>query len=79
MQDTDFEWFKENYSDIFSKFGNSFVAVKNNTVIGSFSTFAEAYEKTCEKEVPGTFIVQLCNGDETGYSNYVTSMNFMNC
>lgn len=76
-QDMDFEWFVSNYAELFKKYGNRFLAIKNQSVLGAYPTYAEAVAKTEEKEPLGTFIVQHCNGEESGYTNYIASMNFM--
>jgi len=77
MQNSDFQWFQEHYHDLFSKYGSSYLAIKNKKVIGVFYSFSEGVIATQKKEELGSFIVQLCNGDESGYTNYIASMNFM--
>ena len=76
-QDKDFEWFLSNYSDLYNKYGKKYLVIKNESVLGAYDTTADAVEATSKKEKLGTFIVQLCNGDESGYTNYISSMNFM--
>jgi len=77
MQDKDFEWFLENYDDLFKKYGFSYLAIKSEKVLGAYSTFHEAVEETQQTEELGTFIIQECNGDETAYTVQIASMNFM--
>jgi len=73
MQDEDFTWFIENYNELFEKYGVSYLAIRNKTVLGSYHNFKNAIDET-KKDFPlGQFIVQYCNGEESGYTNYVTS------
>lgn len=76
MQDRDYKWFLENYDDLFKKYGCAYLAIKNATVLGAYKTYAEGVRNTEKTEELGTFIVQLCNGDENGYTNYIASMDF---
>ena len=76
MQSQDYEWFLSNYSDIFEKYGDTYLAIKNQKVLGSYPSYAEGVRQTQKHEELGTFIVQHCNGNETGYTNYIASMNF---
>lgn len=77
MQDKDFLWFIENYMRIYEEYGNTFVAIKNQKIIGTYSSFAEGVRDISKKEELGTFIIQHCNGDVSGYTNYISSMNFL--
>lgn len=77
IQDQDFEWFLQNYTELFNQYGRKYLAIKNGKVLGTYDNPAEAVKKTAQKEELGTFIVQYCNGDESGYTNYISSMNFM--
>jgi len=78
MQDTDFKWFLENYQALFQKYGSTNLVIKNKTVLGTYPTYAAGVRTTSKTEELGTFIVQECNGDESAYTNYISSMNFLN-
>lgn len=73
MQIDDFNWFVENYDRIFKEYGHKQIVVKNKTVIGAYDSIEEAIRKTCLTEEMGTFIVQECNGNESAYTNYISS------
>lgn len=73
MQLNDFNWFIENYSEIFRKYGNCYVAIKNKCILNTYDSFGVAVTETSKTEQMGSFIVQLCNGDESGYTNYIAS------
>ena len=69
----DFEFFLQSYQDIFKKYGKCFVAIKNKKIIGIFKNEQEAIDITSTEYELGQFIVQQCNGDESAYTNYITS------
>ena len=71
----DFEWFVENYKQLFEEFGAGFLVIKNKEVIGRYDSFGEAVNKTKEKEKDGTFIVQENNGTEDAFNEYIPSLN----
>ena len=77
MQEKDFEWFLENYNELYERYGHTFLAIRNEEVLGSYGSFREAVEITQLTEELGTFIVQECNGDESAYTVQIASMNFM--
>lgn len=69
----DFEWFLKEYDNLYKKYGHKFIAIKNRKIIGIFDDKNIALDTTSEKYKLGTFIVQECNGNESGYTNYITS------
>lgn len=69
----DFQWFLDNYNKIFADYGVCYVAIQNKNILGTYATFGIAINQTAQKEKMGNFIVQYCNGDESGYTNYVAS------
>lgn len=76
MQETDFMWFKEHCSELFRKFGEKYIVVKNASVLGSYDTYAEGVRAALETEKAGTFIVQKCGADESAYTGYIASTIF---
>lgn len=69
----DFEYFKECYNELFKKHGHKFIAIKNKEIIGIYETEIEAIEEVTKTYPLGSFIVQECNGNESGYTNYISS------
>lgn len=69
----DFYYFLQHYKELFEKYGHCFVSIRNKTIIGVFNTEEEAIDITSSEYELGEFIVQECNGDESGYTNYITS------
>ena len=74
LQDKDFKWFVDNYDKLFKKYGVSYLAIKNQTVLGKYASMADAVQKTTETEELGSFIVQFCNGDVSGYTNCIATI-----
>lgn len=69
----DFDFFLEKYKEIYQKYGDCVVAIRNKIILGIFHSEKEAIDITSSEFELGEFIVQKCNGDETGYTNYITS------
>lgn len=69
----DFYWFLDNYDDIYKTYGHKIIVIKNKEILGTFDSFVSAIKETSKKYELGTFIVQECNGDESGYTNYISS------
>jgi len=76
IQNRDYKWFLENYNDLYQRYGVSFLAIKNESVIGAYKSYAEGVNTTKESNDLGTFIIQKCNGDESAFTNYISSTNF---
>jgi len=60
QQDLDFQYFLENMDALYREHGQKFVAVKNQSILGVYDNFSEAFESTLKTEELGTFIVQEC-------------------
>ena len=73
----DYKWFLDNYTDLYQKYGDVYLAIKNKTVIGVYQTYAEGVKGSSRTEGIGTFIIQKCGKDDSSYTNYIASMNFM--
>ena len=69
----DFEFFVSNYKTFYNKYGHKFLAIRNGIVLGVYSDEITAIQFTQKTYPLGSFIVQECNGDETGYTNYISS------
>ena len=73
MIENEYKWFLTNYSDLFKEYGDSSLAIKDEAVLGTYSSYADCVMETSKNEKLGTFIVQKCNGDESAYTNYVAN------
>lgn len=73
-QNKDFEWFVFNNKRLFKKYGEKFLAIKDQKVIGVFDNYADAVRQTSLKEKLGTFIVQQCGKDDSVYTSSIVSV-----
>ena len=71
--DENFTWFLEHYDELYQKYGMCYIVIKNCEVIGTYSELGDAIRITDLVEKPGTYNVQYCNGDESGYTAYINS------
>lgn len=76
MRDLDFHWFLDNYQDLYQQYGKSYLLIKDQQVVSPFDSFRVAVDEGAKRFGMGSFIVQYCNGDESAYTNYISSMNF---
>ena len=76
MQSTDFEWFKANIDALYDEYGPTFLAIKDEKVLGAYESYGEGVRSTMENEQLGTFIVQRCDRGEEAYTNYIASTSF---
>lgn len=77
MSNADYKWFVSNYNELYKKYGDCYLVIKNKTVLGSFHSYADGVRAMLGKEELGTFIVQKCTSNTDGYTNYISSMNFI--
>ena len=70
---SDFQWFLDNYNELYNKYGHKVFAIQNQKIIGIFEDKNSAIDITSEKYDFGTFIIQECNGNESAYMCYVSS------
>lgn len=69
----DFDYFIQHYQEFYKQYGHKFLAIKNKKILGIYDDEVSAINTTSEKYPLGTFIVQECNGNESGYTNYISS------
>lgn len=69
----DFDYFVKHYQELYNEYGHKFIAIKNSKILGVFDTELDAITEVSKEYSIGTFIVQECNGNESGYTNYISS------
>lgn len=74
----DFQYFINHYQELYNKYGHKFIAIKNKKILGSFNSELDAINEVSKDYPLGSFIVQECNGDESGYTNYISSWQLIN-
>ena len=70
-QDRDYKWFLENYNRLYDQYGETYLAIKDESVLGTYPSYSDAVHKTEKTENLGSFIVQYCNGDKSAYTAYI--------
>ena len=74
---SDFNFFVEHYDELFEKYGHKFIVIRYHEILGAYDTLESAINETSQSHQLGTYIVKECNGDESGYTNYVSSWQLM--
>ena len=64
---SDFDFFIENYQELYKKYGHCFLAIKNKNILGAYNSVAEAISKLAPNYEVGSYIIQECTGDESAY------------
>ena len=59
----DFDFFINNLAALYKEYGDCFIAIKNEGVIGVYDNFDDALTETLKTEKPGTFLIQECVED----------------
>lgn len=76
MQNSDYQWFLDHFTELYNEYGSVYLAIKDKKVLGVYHSYAEGVTATRKKEPLGSFIVQKCGADESAYTNYISSMAF---
>ena len=63
----DFQFYVDNFKDLYEKYGRCFLAIKYKTVIGHSGTIAELIKSLPGRDI-GSYIIQKCFGDENSYT-----------
>jgi hypothetical protein len=69
-----YAWFQENLPDLEKRYRDKYIVIKNRSVIGAYESQRDAFSDMKGKEVPGTFIIQLCSTDESKVLNIFHSL-----
>ena len=64
----DFDWFVKHYDEFYEKYGVSHIAIRHQEVLGVFDTDTEGIDSLAGIYPLGTYSLQYCKGDESGYS-----------
>ena len=69
----DFDFFLSQYDDLYKKYGHCCIAIRFKEILGIYKSIPEAINVLSNQYDLGEYIVQECNGDESGYTNYISS------
>ena len=73
----DFHWFLGVYMDLYKKYGKKYFAIQNKVILGIYDDKDSAIDITTKKYPLGSFIVQECNGDKSGCTGYIISLELV--
>lgn len=70
MVDKNYEFFKNNFEELYKNYANRYIVIKDCAVIGDYDTFDEAYKTTIKSEQIGTFIIQHCSTSDSNVNYF---------
>ena len=70
---SDFDFFLKNYYEFYERYGNCYIAIRFKKILGVYRCNQEAINILSNQYELGEYIVQECNGNESGYTNYIFS------
>ena len=69
----DFDFFLSHYEEYYKKYGYCYIAIRFNEILGVYKSIQEAIDILSNQYELGEYIIQECNGEESGYTNYISS------
>ena len=78
MLQKEFNYYLKHQLDLVSKYCGKFIVLKNEKVIGAYSSHSEAYNESAKKEKLGTFLIQHCLPGKDGYTKTFHSQVIIN-
>jgi hypothetical protein len=66
--EADFQFYRDNQADLVARYDGRFVVIRQGAVIGDYPTYAQAYAETVHQYPLGTFLIQLVEAGEGGYT-----------
>lgn len=70
----EFDFFTMNHDDLFAKYPNKFIVLKDCSVILMGDSFEEAYAKAESAGLtPGTFLIQECSEGDSAYTQFFST------
>lgn len=68
MLEKEFKYYLDNQAALLKRYKGKFLVIKNNKIIGVYSSEAEAYNKTIKEHELGSFLIQECSPGEQAYT-----------
>jgi hypothetical protein len=75
MQEEDYQWFLENMPDLYKKYGQTFLIIKEKQVVGGYSTYEDALNSALQTLELGSFLVQQCFEKKSQTVNFFQGNN----
>lgn len=64
----EFDYYLEHQDELLKKFNGRFIVIKDNNVIGDYSSQLEAFNETKKVHKLGTFLIQFCSPGKSAYT-----------
>lgn len=68
MLQEEFDYYLSHQEELVKQYNGKFLVIKDQKVIGAYSTQQEAYFETKKEHEVGTFIIQLCTPGKEAYT-----------
>ncbi len=78
MLEKEFKYYLKNQDDFLKKFNGRFIVIKNNKVLGDYSSEIEALSETRKSHEVGTFLIQHCTPGNNAYTETYHSRVILN-
>ena len=75
MCDKNYEFFVSHFDELYSKYPEKYIVIKDQAVLNAYDSFDEAYSTTIISEELGTFIIQECTKNTDKSINHFFSNN----
>lgn len=69
MLDNEFEYYLKNQRELASKYAGRFLVIKDNAIVGDYSSYEEAYLEAQKGLELGTFLIQKCTEGDDDYTS----------
>lgn len=63
----DFDYFIQNYKELYKQYGHKFLAIKDKKVLGAFDSVPDAISQLSKEYEIGSYIIQECTDDDSAY------------
>jgi hypothetical protein len=73
MLEKEFKYYLDHQAELVKKYNGKFLVIKDDKVIGDYSSHAEAYNNAVKTEKLGTFLIQHCVPGTEGFSQTFNS------
>ncbi len=73
-----FQYYLDNLEELYKKYPNKFLALKDCKVLGVYDSYDDALEETLKNHEIGTFLIQRVDINPSSYTLYLNSFSVMN-
>ncbi len=69
MLDQEFKYYLDHKNDLVKTYLGKHIVIRGEEVIGVYDNFQEAYYSSLKTMEIGTFLIQLCDKDDSSYTH----------